>query len=222
MILIMSVDHRRLFDASEAIDRNLEQGEMLFYAGDPANQIALVRKGVMHLLRNNSAGATVILQAAHPGEVLAEASAYSKVHHCGGVAAQAAVVSLLPIAVFRRRLKENPQLAETWSAHLAQSVQSARMLAEIRTLRTVAERVDVWLGQGGTLPSKGSWQNLASELGVTREALYRELGRRRDSTAPATLLVRLPWRCTARCAAGIPVTLPPQAQQHHSRPKHCV
>ena len=179
MTLIMSPDHRRLFDTPQATDRRLQQGEMLFYAGDAASQIALVREGAMHLLRSTPAGATVILQAAGPGDVLAEASAYSKIHHCGAVAARTALVTLLPIAVFRRRLREDPELAEAWSAHLAQSVQSARMLAEIRTLRTVAERVDAWLGQGGALPSKGLWQTLAAELGVTREALYRELARRR-------------------------------------------
>jgi len=33
--------------------------------------------------------------------------------------------------------------------------------------------------EGNTPPEKGRWQEVASELGVTREALYRELARRR-------------------------------------------
>lgn len=70
-------------------------------------------------------------------------------------------------------------LAEAWAAHLARSVQAARLRAEIRTLRKVSERVDAWLGEGRALPDKGHWQDLAAELGVTREALYRELARRR-------------------------------------------
>ena len=82
--------------------------------GDATSHIALVRTGVVHLLRRTSAGATVILQTAGPDDILAEASAYSKAHHCGAVAAQAALVSLLPIAVFRRRLREAPELAESW------------------------------------------------------------------------------------------------------------
>jgi CRP-like cAMP-binding protein len=179
MILIMSPDHRALFETSHATNRRLVRGDMLFYAGDAASQIALVREGEMQLLRNTSEGATVILQTARPGDVLAEASVYSQYHHCGAVAAQAALLILLPIAAFRQGLRDNPELADAWASHLAQSVQSARMLAEIRTLRRVAERVDAWLGQGGALPSKGHQQDLASELGVTREALYRELTRRR-------------------------------------------
>lgn len=179
MIPIMFIDHRSLFDAPDATDRDLRPGETLFLAGDPASQIALVCVGTLHLLRSTAAGATVTLQAAGPGDILAEASAYSSVYHCGAVAAQTSVVTLLPVAVFREGLRENPELAEAWSAHLARSVQSARMLAEIRTLRTVTERLDLWLSEGGLVPSKGFVQDLASDLGVTREALYRELARRR-------------------------------------------
>lgn len=179
MISIMQPNHRRLFDGPDATERSIPQGETLFLADDPASQIALVRKGKVHLLRSTSAGASVILQTAGPGDILAEASAYSQTYHCCAVAAQTALVTLLPIEVFRRGLRDDPELAESWAAHLARSVQAARMLAEIRTLRTVAERVDAWLGSGGALPSKGYLQDLAAELGISREALYRELARRR-------------------------------------------
>lgn len=179
MIVIMSADYRSLFDPPDATDRHLQPGEALFHAGDATSHTALVRSGLMQLMRWTSAGSTVILQTARSGDVLAEASAYSQVHHCGAVAAQVSLVSLVPIPAFRRRLRADPDIAETWSEHLAKSVQAARMLAELRTLHTVAERVDAWLGQGGKLPAKGAWQDLAAELGVTREALYRELARRR-------------------------------------------
>lgn len=141
MMLIMCADHRRLFDTAEASSRQLQQGESLFLAGE-ASHIALVRKGLLHLLRSASAGATVILKAAGPGDILAEASAYSPVYHCGAVAAYIALVSLLPMVASPRGLRETPTLAGARSAHLPGSVQSARMLAEIRTLRTVAERLD--------------------------------------------------------------------------------
>ena len=62
---------------------------------------------------------------------------------------------------------------------LARSVQAARVRAEIRSLPRVAERLDAWLAEGNALPGKGQRQELAAELGVTREALYRELSRRR-------------------------------------------
>lgn len=89
------------------------------------------------------------------------------------------MVSLLPVRVFRPALRDSPELAESWSKHLARSVQSARMRAEIRTLRTVTERLDAWLGEGHVLPEKGHQQGVAAELGVSREALYRDLARQR-------------------------------------------
>lgn len=63
--------------------------------------------------------------------------------------------------------------------NLARTVQAARVRAEIRSLPKVAERLDAWLDEGHVLPTKGRWQDLAAELGVSREALYRELAQRR-------------------------------------------
>jgi len=179
MILIMYLDIARLFDAEPSVDRRLAKGAALFYAGDPVTQVALVREGTVHLLRRTANGTTVILQAAQAGEVVAEASIYSSVYHCGAEAACPSRLAMLCVVRFRAALAANPALAEGWAAHLARSVQKARIRAEIRTLRTVAERLEAWLGEGQEVPDKGHWQNLAAELGVSREALYRELARRR-------------------------------------------
>jgi CRP-like cAMP-binding protein len=179
MIVIMSSDHTRLFDLPSATERRLEPGETMFFPGDPVTQLALITAGRIHLLRRTVKGASVILQAAGPGDVLAEASAYSARYHCGAEAAMPSIVRLLPVSTFRKALRDDPGLAESWAAYLARSVQAARFRAEIRTLRKVSERVDAWLGEGRTLPEKGQRQDLAEELGVTREALYRELARRK-------------------------------------------
>lgn len=179
MIAVMRRDHACLFDTGAATELRLAEGAPLFHAGDPVTQIALVREGSIRLLRRTASGSTVILQAARVGDVVAEASAYSPVYHCGAEAACASRVTVLPISRFRAGLAADPTLADAWAAHLARSVQAARMRAEIRTLRTVAERLDCWLCDGQAIPEKGRWQDLAAELGVTREALYRELARRR-------------------------------------------
>ena len=54
-------------------------------------------------------------------------------------------------------------------------------LAEIRSLRSVSDRLDAWIAEYGPMPNKGLWQGVANELSVSREALYRELARRRKS-----------------------------------------
>lgn len=179
MIEIMSVDHTRLFAHPQATERRLQPGEVLFITGDPVSHIALITEGRVHLLRRTIKGTDVILQATGPGDVLAEASVYSACYHCGAEAAEYSTARLLPVELFRKGLREDPTLAEAWSAHLARAVQAARLRAEIRTLRKVSERVDAWLGEGRVLPDKGHQQDLAAELGITREALYRELAKRR-------------------------------------------
>lgn len=178
MIPIMSPDLAPLF-ASGAL-RRLGAGEPLFHAADPVHLMFLVTEGQVSLVRQTAAGSPLILQQARAGQVLAEASAYSSRYHCGAQASGEAALLSLPTRQFRERLASRPALAEAWTAHLAHAVQEARLRAEIRTLRTTAERLDAWLGEGRALPAKGRWQDLAAELGVTREALYRELARRRS------------------------------------------
>lgn len=177
MIVIMSASLAQLFDG--APPRGIEAGAWLFHGGDPVRNMYLVTAGAVELTRVTGAGAALVQQRARPGQVLAEASAYSAAYHCGARAPTAAAVRAVPVARFLERLAEDPRLAETWATHLARAVQGARLQAEIRTLRTVAERLDAWLTDGRTLPERGARQELAAELGVSREALYRELSRRR-------------------------------------------
>lgn len=180
MIAIMSEPIAALFDGQPR--RSLAAGAALFREGDPVREMALVCAGRVDLLRHTGAGMRLVLQLAGPGAVVAEASAYSAAYHCDAVAEVASTVAVMPVVLFREAVAA-PPTAAVWAAHLARAVQAARLRAEIRTLRTVAERLDAWAEAGGTIPGRGAWQGLAAELGVSREALYRELARRRDRMA---------------------------------------
>lgn len=181
MIAIMFKSISVLFQ--DVRDTGLAPGETLFAVGEDIVDIFMVRSGRVHLQRHTTHGAMMVLQNAAPGVVVAEASAYSSRYHCDAVAVQESVVAGLPKACFLSALADDPALAASWSALLAHSVQMARLRSEIRSLPRVADRLDVWLGEGNSLPKKGRWQNVAAELGVTREALYRELSRRRIGLA---------------------------------------
>ncbi|TNC63126.1 Crp/Fnr family transcriptional regulator [Rubellimicrobium roseum] len=178
MIVIMSAIIAQIFEPGAL--RRLAAGEALFHAGDRVRLMFLVTEGQVSLLRPTAAGSPLILQRSRPGQVLAEASAYSPHYHCDAQASGEATLLTISVKQFRERLLAEPALADAWAAHLAHAVQEARLQAEIRTLRTTAERLDAWLGEGRALPAKGQWQDLAAELGVTREALYRELAKRRS------------------------------------------
>lgn len=166
-----------LFEASRTLD--LSAGEPVFLTGQKVEMIFMLRSGRAQLQRHTPHGARLILQNAGSGAVLAEASVYSETYHCDAVVIEKATLAALPKTAFIAALRDGPDLALAWSAMLARSVQAARVQAEIRSLPTVAERLDAWLDEGHALPEKGRWQDVAAELGVTREALYRELARRR-------------------------------------------
>jgi CRP-like cAMP-binding protein len=177
MIVIMSDPILMLFEGGRTVV--LTRNKTLFDAGERVQFMYLVTAGQIDLSRRTKAGARMILQRSQTGQVPAEASAYSETYHCNGMAGEAAQLRAIPVAEFRKRLDQAPALSRAWSARLAHALQGARMNAEIRTLRTVADRVDAWLGVEQQLPPKGRWQNLAQVLGVTQEALYRELAKRR-------------------------------------------
>ena len=68
-------------------------------------------------------------------------------------------------------------------ARLSHEVQATRTRAEILSLRTVAERLSAWLDvQGASRPDR-VWVDVAAEIAVSPEALYRELARRRRKEA---------------------------------------
>ena len=80
----------------------------------------------------------------------------------------------------RALIAENQDVAAAFSTHLAREVREARMRAEILSLKRVSERLDAWLiWNDNQLIDKGKWRLIAGEIGVSPEALYRELARRR-------------------------------------------
>lgn len=153
--------------------------QTIFQTGDRVRYIYCVIEGRVDLVRYSKSGAPLILARVQRGNVLAEASAYASHYHCHGVSKGPSQLRMLPVSAFRDRLHRSPDMARTWAAKLAQELQKARMQSEIRSLKTVAERLDVWLGEYKAMPPKGQIQDLAYFLGVSREALYRELARRR-------------------------------------------
>jgi CRP-like cAMP-binding protein len=180
MIAIMSHRTSRLLKALRSKERRLPEGAFLFHRGDAVASLFLVVEGTIELVRHQVDGGMVILQRASRDTVLAEASVFSQRYHCDAYAALPSVVLAVPMAEVRSRLTQSPDFSEAWAEYLAHEVQEARLRSEILSLRTVAGRLDAWLlshAQG--MPAKGEWKTLAHQIGVSPEALYRELARRK-------------------------------------------
>ena len=160
--------------------RDLRAGEWLFHRGDDVCSMFLVSSGTIELVRHSDEGKPAILQRAAAGSLLAEASAFSARYHCDAIAADASTVMEIPRRDFLALLENDRDFAKSWMAHLTSQVQAARLRSEILTLKTVRQRLFAWLTfNDDKLPDKGNWRSLAFEIGVTPEALYREIARRK-------------------------------------------
>ncbi len=181
MIVIMpGIDE--LFAVPDAVPHDFAKGGCLFHQNDPVRMVYRLCSGAVQLRRQQAAGGFVVLQRALAGDILAEASLFAEHYHCDAVAVAAGRLWAVPARALRARLAATPADAWAVAGHLAREVQRARFRAELLGLRTVGERLDAWLAwQQGRLPERGSWALLAGELGVTPEALYRALAKRRRS-----------------------------------------
>ena len=160
--------------------RTLAAGTMLFDRDDPVTSVYRVESGEVHLLRRQEDGAEFILQRAQAGGLLAEASITSRTYHCGAVVVRPSVLTVFSRADVQALIANNQQAATAFAAHLGREVREARMRAEILSLKRVSERLDAWLiWNDNALINKGKWHQVAKEIGVSPEALYRELARRR-------------------------------------------
>jgi len=157
-----------------------EPGATLFVQGDRVRALHLIETGNVHLVRHQIGGFALTLHRAGVGAVVAEASLFSDTYHCDAVAMQDTRTIAIAKPVIQRAMTDDPALAQNWAAYLAHEVQATRLRAEILALRTVAERLDAWLAMhGGHMPPKGDWKSVAGEIGVSAEALYREMAKRR-------------------------------------------
>jgi CRP/FNR family transcriptional regulator, dissimilatory nitrate respiration regulator len=165
-----------------AIDRKLKSGEALFRIGDKTAGFFEVIAGRVRLSRVDSSGREVILYVAGPGETIAEASLFAPAYHCDAIASTDALVRTYPKAAVLAVFENDPKSARAFTATLAHQVMDLRTRIEQRNIRSARERVrhflNVNVDEGGrTVTISGTLKDLAAELGLTHEALYRALGK---------------------------------------------
>jgi CRP-like cAMP-binding protein len=165
-----------------ATERRLAAGQTLFRAGGKSAGFYEVVSGTVRLLRADRSGREAVLQVACAGDSLAEASLFSPTYHCDAVAATKAVVRLYPKAAMLAELQSDPNAAKAFAAMLARQVMTLRTRLERRNIHSARERIRHFLtvnvgADGRTVALTGTLKDLAAELGLTHEALYRSLAR---------------------------------------------
>jgi CRP/FNR family transcriptional regulator, dissimilatory nitrate respiration regulator len=165
---------------SAAIDHQLKAGEPLFRLGAETLGLCEVLTGHVRLARVDRSGREVVLHVAGPGETLAEASLFSPRYHCDAIANTRAVVRIYPKREVMAAFQANPTAAQAFAAALARQVMALRTRLEQRNIRSARERVRHVLAlivgpDGRTVVLRGTLKDLAAEIGLTHEALYRTL-----------------------------------------------
>ncbi len=154
-------------------------GTTLFHQGDSARGIFLLAAGAMRLARVTPDGAVVTLHLVRPGEMFAEASLFARHYHCDAIADTDSMAGLYPQAKLAAQLRGNPDALWNFTRELAQRLQSLRQRYELKQIRSASERVLQFLclrcDDSGCLRAEGTLKDVATELGLTHEALYRTL-----------------------------------------------
>jgi CRP-like cAMP-binding protein len=160
--------------------RELSAGERLFRQGDRAYAIFGIERGRLRLVRHTVDSRRVVLHTAQAGELFAEAALFSAAYHCDAVADTPARVRIYPKRDLVAAFRADPGIAEEFMALLARRVQALRARLAERDIRSARERllhhVALCAGADGrTMPVEGTLMDLAAEIGLTPEALYRTL-----------------------------------------------
>ena len=164
------------------MERAVKAGQNLFRTGGRTAGLYEILKGKVRLVRVDRSGREAVLQVASAGETLAEASLFSSTYHCDAVAITDSVVRLYPRAILINELAHNPQLANAFAATLARQVMALRTRLEQRNIHSARDRVRHYLilnadASGRKVVLSRSLKDLAAEMGLTHEALYRTLAR---------------------------------------------
>lgn len=157
-------------------------GEALFHAGSRTVGLYEVRAGTVRLVRVDRGGREALLQVASAGDILAEASLFSATYHCDAIATTAATVRRYPKAILLAELRRDPNAAQEFAAMLARQIMTLRTRLERRNIRSARDRIRHFLAlnagaDGRTVELQGPLKEVAAELGLTHEALYRALAR---------------------------------------------
>jgi CRP/FNR family transcriptional regulator, dissimilatory nitrate respiration regulator len=162
------------------IERALKAGQVLFRGGQRTAGLYNVIAGAVRLVRVDRAGREAVLHTASAGETLAEASLFAATYHCDAIAMTDAVVRLYPKAVLLAEFERDPRAAQVFMAMLAHQIMNLRTRLEQRNIHSAHDRIRHYLAlntgaDGRTVKVTGTLKNLAVELGLTHEALYRTL-----------------------------------------------
>jgi len=163
-------------------ERALKAGQPLFRTGQRPVGLYEVTAGKVRLVRVDRSGRETVLYSANAGDTIAEASLFSKSYHCDAIATTPVKVRLYPKDKIFAEFKHNPDAARTFMARLANQLMELRTRLEQRNIHSAHERLQHYFAinvgaDARTVKLTGTVKELAADLGLTHEVVYRTLAR---------------------------------------------
>ena len=160
--------------------RSLARKEALFRQGEKVTAIYFVEAGRLRLERQTIDGRSLVVGTTTTGRFFVEAALFADIFHCDAVATEPSQVRVYPKSMVLNALSADPAQAMSFLSLLAHQVIELRHHIEIMKVRSAKERVMLYLDlnagpDGRTVDLRSQLQDIAGELGLTREALYRTL-----------------------------------------------
>ena len=167
------------FDETKLERRSLARNELLFRQGDKVRAIYFIEEGRLRLDRHTFDGRSLVFGTSSAGEFFVEAALFSEIFHCDAVATEPSRVRIYPKTAVLNALNTTSSSAVPFIKLMAHRIIEVRQRVELMKVRSAKERVKLYLdlhaGSDGTVTVKGELQDVAGELGLTREAFYRTL-----------------------------------------------
>lgn len=160
--------------------QNLVAGQVLFHYRDPAKYIFALEIGRIRLVRYTCEGNLVILQIVRALESFAESALFTELYDCHAITEVPSRVICYPKTIIWELLQHNTELALNLLQKCDRKSQSLKKLLELRSIRSARERLLQYLlliaTPGNTrIFFDRSYKDIANELGLSSETLYRNL-----------------------------------------------
>jgi hypothetical protein len=155
---------------------HFDKGDYLFHQGKKPEFMFFVVSGEAVLSRASSHGEPIILQRCKNGFV-SEASLLTDVYHCDAIATQSGQAITLPIKSLRDALADS-KFSMKWVQLLSKEIMRLRTQSERLGLKDIRSKLIHLIeteGKQGVLTLQSDFKSMASEIGVTHEALYRAI-----------------------------------------------
>jgi len=157
----------------------LKKGETLFLQNDEVLNMYYITAGRVLLQRNTLDGAPVILHVAFPGEMIAEASLFSKENHCSAIADTTTEVSYIKKANLVTFLEKNAVAMKRLLIVYAHQIRDLRAINEIKNIRSATARSLAFLrnemNASQEVKLSISLKDVAYRIGLSHETFYRAL-----------------------------------------------